>query len=119
MSTLSISIVQADLHWQDPEKNRAMFSDTIDSIENPGDLIVLPEMLTTGFTMDAVSQAETMDGASMAWLKTVATTHNAAICGSLIIEKDGKFLNRFIFMQADGRFQSYDKKHLFPPGRRA
>jgi omega-amidase len=113
MPTLKISIVQADLNWHDAEKNRAMFSATIDGIDEPGDLIVLPEMLTTGFTMDAASQAEPMDGPSMAWLATMAAKNNTAICASLIIESDGKFLNRFIFMRPDGHYQTYDKKHLF------
>ena len=113
MSTLSVSIVQADLHWHQAAENRAMFTELLNGIEQPGDLVVLPEMFTTGFTMDAQSQAEPMDGPSMSWLQEMAARHETAICGSLIIEDSGEFFNRFVLMQADGQYHLYDKRHLF------
>lgn len=113
MSTLNVTIVQANLHWHDAVKNREMFSTTIRGIGDSTDLIVLPEMLTTGFTMDAQSQAETMDGQSMNWLAAMAAEAGAVICGSLIIRDNSKFLNRFIFMRPDGSYETYDKRHLF------
>ena len=113
MPTLNVTIVQADLHWHDPAANRRMFSARIDALEAPTDLIVLPEMFTTGFTMDARAQAETMDGASMEWLEQTASGAGAAVCGSLIIEDGGRFFNRFVVMHPDGAFTTYDKRHLF------
>jgi len=113
VSALTITIVQADLHWHDAISNRAMFSAAIDAIDEPTDLIVLPEMLSTGFTMDAKTHAEAMDGPSVTWLADTAVASNTVVCGSIIIKEDGKFFNRFIFMRPDGRFETYDKRHLF------
>ncbi len=113
MSALSVTIVQADLAWHDPTANRKHFSDAIDAIDAPTDLIILPEMFTTGFTMDAVSYAEPMDGDSMLWLMDAATRSGAAVCGSLIIQDDGNYFNRFVCMRPDGSFVQYDKRHLF------
>ncbi len=113
MSTLTLTIVQAELHWHDAEANRHKFAEIIDGLETATDLIVLPEMFTTGFTMDAESQAERMDGASMRWLGEAARRADAAVCGSLIIEDSGRDFNRFILMRPDGSFEQYDKRHLF------
>ena len=85
MPTLKVTIVQAELRWHDAAGNREQFTNTITRLENPGDLIVLPEMFTTGFSMDAPELAETMDGPSVAWLREAAAKSNASICGSLII----------------------------------
>jgi len=113
MSTLDLTLIQQDLHWHDAAANRDAFAALIDGIDRPTDVIVLPEMFTTGFTMDARAQAETMDGPSMQWLADVAERTDSAVCGSLIIEADGAYFNRFIFMRPDGRFEQYDKRHLF------
>ena len=113
MSTLNISIVQADLHWHDAAANRQAFSEAIGRIEDETDLIVLPEMFSSGFTMDAPSQAETMDGPTVNWMRTQATQTGKAICGSLIVEEAGGYYNRFVFMQPGGELQYYDKRHLF------
>ena len=113
MSALNVTIIQSDLHWQDADANRRLFSARIDELREASDLIVLPEMFTTGFTMDAESQAETMDGPSIAWLRKTAGHADTSICGSLIIKDDGRFYNRFIFMRPDGSYVSYDKRHLF------
>ena len=113
MSTLTVTIVQADLHWHDPAANRAHFSAAIDAIGSETDLIILPEMFTTGFTMDAVTYAEPMDGTSMLWLMDAAAKSGASVCGSLIIQDEGQYFNRFVCMQADGNFVCYDKRHLF------
>lgn len=113
MSTLEVSIIQAELAWHDPARNLDAFSAAIDAIREPTDLIVLPEMFTTGFSMDAPNLAETMDGKSVAWLKETAAAKNAAICGSLIIADDGKYYNRFICTAPGGELWRYDKRHLF------
>lgn len=113
MSTLDLTIIQTELDWHDPAANRERFAARIGALDTESDLIVLPEMFTTGFSMDAPGQAETMAGPSLQWLADQAANANAAICGSLIIEEDGQYYNRFIFMQPDGAFAHYDKRHLF------
>jgi len=113
MQSLTVSIVQADLHWHDKKKNRDQFSKDLLTMEDATDLIVLPEMFTTGFTMDAATYAESMDGESVAWMKEMAVKKNAAVCGSLIIAEQDKFYNRFICVYPDGQESTYDKRHLF------
>lgn len=113
MSTLSVSIVQADLHWHDAKANLEMMTEMIDALDGPGDIVVLPEMFTTGFSMDAESLAESMDGPAMAWLADTASRTNSAVCGSLIISDAGHYVNRFVFMRPDGTYEYYDKRHLF------
>ena len=81
---LKVAIIQSNLIWEKPKKNRKLFSEKIDSIVNPVDIIVLPEMFTSGFTMNAESVAETMDGKSVEWMKKMALQTGAAIVGSLI-----------------------------------
>jgi omega-amidase len=113
MQSLTVSIIQAELHWHDAVRNQQQFSASIESIGQTSDLIVLPEMFTTGFTMDAVNNAESMDGSSIAWMREMAIAANASLCGSLIIEENGQYYNRFIYVSTDGELQYYDKRHLF------
>ncbi len=111
--TLDIALIQPDLAWEDPIQNRVIFSKKIKSISQEVDLIILPEMFNTGFTMNAVSVAEAMDGDTVEWLKKMAKEKNNAIAGSMIIEEEGNYYNRLIFMFPDGTYQSYDKHQLF------
>lgn len=113
MSNLDVTIVQPELHWHDPERNRADFSELIAGRDARTDLIVLPEMFTTGFTMHARENAERMDGRSVAWMAETAAQAGAAVCGSLVIEDGGNYYNRFILMHPDGRCEYYDKRHRF------
>lgn len=113
MSTLDVTIVQADLHWHDASRNCDSFEEVINGLEDPGDLIVLPEMFSTGFTMEAQTQAERWNGPSVKWMRRVAAERNTCLCGSLIIEDNGHFYNRFILMRPDGSHALYDKRHLF------
>jgi predicted amidohydrolase len=113
MPTLDVTIIQSSLHWHDAKKNRAMFSEKIDSIVESTDLIVLPEMFTTGFSMDAPNLAEPMDGESVSWMQDMAQARNASICGSLIISDRDKYYNRFFCVNANGSMITYDKRHLF------
>ena len=113
MSTLNVTIVQADLLWQDAAGNRQHFTSVIEDLLEPTDLIVLPEMFTTGFSMDAPVLAETMDGDSITWMRDMAASSNAAICGSLIISDNQQYFNRFICVSPAGDLQCYDKRHLF------
>jgi len=113
MKDLSITLIQSDLHWQAPMANHKMFANHIASIGESTDLIVLPEMFTTGFTMNASTWAETMDGASVSWMRSQAKQSNAVITGSLIIVEEGNYYNRLIWMRPDGAYDTYDKRHLF------
>lgn len=113
MSTLTVTIVQSELHWHDAAANRDMFATAIASLETKTDLIVLPEMFTTGFTMDAPQQAETMDGATLPWMRDMARAAEASVCGSVIIEDGGQYYNRFLLAHADDGCTTYDKRHLF------
>ena len=113
MSTLTVTIIQDELVWHDAAANREHFESLIESIETPSDLIVLPEMFTTGFSMDADSNAESMDGPSIAWMGEMAASKGATICGSIIIGEDGDYYNRFVSMSPEGQQAVYDKRHLF------
>lgn len=113
MSTLNVTIVQADLHWHDAAANRKMFERMLGDVRGKTDLVVLPEMFTTGFTMDAAEHAETMDGVSINWMSELAREKDASICGSLIIAEEGQFFNRFVVINQSGAQTIYDKRHLF------
>ncbi len=113
MQTLTVSIIQAELHWQDAQRNRSNFASAITSIDQQTDLIILPEMFTTGFTMEAQSNAEKMDGATVDWMRETAASSGANICGSLIIQEQDSFYNRFVSASPDGAIAHYDKRHLF------
>ena len=127
---LTITIIQSELHWENIDRNLDMFSKKISSVKEKTDLIILPEMFSTGFTMNAKNCAEEMSGKTMEWLRSSAKEKNCVITGSLIIrdkapspslsrslsgEKalDEAFFNRLIWMNPDGTFQFYDKRHLF------
>ncbi|MBK7384150.1 MAG: amidohydrolase [Flavobacteriales bacterium] len=113
MSDLRVTLVQSMLHWEDAVANRAMFEEKIVGLKGSTDLIVLPEMFTTGFSMRSAELAETMDGATVAWMREQARTVNAAIYGSAIITEGGKQFNRGLFVKPDGKVTIYDKRHLF------
>jgi predicted amidohydrolase len=110
---LTISLVQADLAWQDPDANRAQLTALLDTAPALGELVILPEMFTTGFTMRAPAHAETMAGPGVGWLRDEARRRGVTLCGSLIIESGGQFFNRLVWMPPDGVAGWYDKRHLF------
>jgi omega-amidase len=113
MSTLTITTIQADLQWQDKTTNLQRFEEKIMSIRENTQLVILPEMFSTGFSMDPGTLAEKMDGPAMAWMKKCAAKKKIILTGSLIIEDGGNYFNRLIWMQPDGRFGYYDKRHRF------
>ena len=114
MKNLKITILQTSLHWEDIEKNLAGIYDKLAVVKkSETDLIVLPEMFTTGFTMNASAIAETMDGTAVRFLKKTAKEKNAVITGSVVIMENGNYFNRLLWVQPDGNVQSYDKRHLF------
>lgn len=111
--SMEIAIIQSDLIWENPKANRAQFNQKIKAIAQHVDLIVLPEMFSTGFTMFPEPLAETMQGETVDWMQNIAKTKQAAICGSLIIEESNKYYNRFVFVHPNGNIETYDKRHLF------
>lgn len=113
MEDLRITIIQTELHWENASANRLMFEKHFEDISQTTDIIVLPEMFTTGFTMNASSNAETMNGETVTWMRNHAQKKNCVITGSIIISEGGKYFNRLIWMKPDGNFESYDKRHLF------
>ena len=110
---LKIAIIQSDLVWENPEKNRLNFSKKIESIAEPIDVILLPEMFTSGFTMNPENVFETMQDPTMIWMKKLAGEKQTAIGGSLVIKENGVFYNRFVFVKPEGLIESYDKRHTF------
>ena len=116
MQDLKVTIVQTDLVWEDIDANLANFEKYLNSISEPTDLILLPEMFTTGFSMKAEELAETIDGKTMQWMARQAQKRNAVICGSLIIKDKGHYYNRLIWMRPNLSFEFYDKRHLFGMG---
>jgi predicted amidohydrolase len=113
MPDLTVSFVQTALHWHDAAANRAAIGQQLASLSQPTDLVVLPEMFTTGFSMEAAGQAETMSGPTVAWLREQAAAHDAVVTGSVIIEENGAYFNRLLWVRPDGSLSHYDKRHLF------
>ena len=113
MQDLKVTIIQANLHWENIEANLKMFSDKITSIKEQTDFIVLPEMFSTGFTMNNKPLAETMKGKTVNWMKQMAKEKNCVVTGSVIIEEKKKYYNRLIWMLPNGKYKTYDKRHLF------
>lgn len=113
MQDLKITLIQSDLHWEDTEANLAMFEEKIWQIGNSTDVIVLPEMFTTGFTMAAPKLAEHMNMRTFKWMKQMADQTGALILGSYIVTVHERHYNRLLWMEPGGNFKTYDKRHLF------
>ena len=112
MQDLNASLVQCQLAWENPEDNRKQFEDIISALPQPTDLVVLPEMFTTGFSMNALANAEEPGGATEQWLCEVARRQNCAVTGSIAVSVDDQVFNRMLFATPEG-IQVYDKRHLF------
>jgi omega-amidase len=110
---MKTTLIQAPLVWENPAENLAYFQYKIATLTEETDLIVLPEMFATGFSMNPKNIAETMNGKSVSWMQKIAQTKNCAITGSLIITENGSFYNRLLFVYPSGEIVFYDKKHLF------
>lgn len=122
MSKLGVLMVQPRLCWQDPAENRRQLEEQINNaLGGPEgaqgvDLVLVPETFTTGFLGDQDREAETMDGATVAWMQRLAGGLDAAIGGSVVIGDNGKRFNRFLFVTPEGEIHHYDKRHLFAYG---
>ena len=110
---LRVALVQTDLHWQDKTANLALLEEKIWSLKNTCDLIVLPEMFATGFSMDSATLAEPMNLQVHKWMKQLAAQTGSVITGTVIISEGGNYYNRLLWVMPDGTTQHYDKRHLF------
>jgi predicted amidohydrolase len=113
MEDLRISILQAPLQWERKKENLHYFEKKIASLASTTDAIVLPEMFSTGFSMNSALLAEKMDGPTLDWMRNLAAHTHCVIAGSLIIEDNKKFYNRFVWMPPNGKESYYNKRHLF------
>jgi omega-amidase len=113
---MHVAIIQSYLHWQDTKANLAHLQNHIDAIAKPVDLIVLPEMFTTGFSMRPQLFAHTLDSDPVIWLKQQSAKHQAVVCGSVMLKQDAKFYNAMLWVYPDGIIHQYNKRHLFSYG---
>lgn len=109
---INVTLIQSDIIWEDRISNLKKYQEKINQIEST-DLIILPEMFTTGFSISPKGISENMNGETIKWMKQNSHKMNSAICGSIIIEEDSKYFNRFIWVNPDGSIHHYDKRHLF------
>ena len=113
MSDLRVSLVQTSLYWKSPEANRAMLEERLSDLNGATDLVILPEMFTTGFTMDAGDVAEPPRLHTERWMKQMAKRLNSVITGSYVVSDGGRYFNRLLWVYPDGGIEKYDKRHLF------
>jgi omega-amidase len=121
MSTLTITGIQSQLHWENKKANLRMFEEKIFSVSHPTEIVVLPEMFSTGFSMQPETLAETMEGETLQWMKTIAARKKIILTGSIIIKDsspqgDEGFYNRLVWVLPNGQVGYYDKRHLFAYG---
>jgi predicted amidohydrolase len=116
MSSLAITIIQTDLSWENKAANLRRLKEKIDAIEERTEIVVLPEMFTTGFSMQPGLLAETMEGETVRWMKEIAAANKIILTGSVIINEQDKYFNRLVWMLPNGQFGYYDKRHLFAYG---
>jgi omega-amidase len=110
---MRVVLIQSVIIWEDPQANRTYFEAEINTISAAVDLIVLPEMFSTGFTMNPSAIAETMQGETVLWMQSLSKAKNAAITGSVVIKESANYYNRMLFVFPSGEIQHYDKRHLF------
>jgi omega-amidase len=110
---LNIVAIQAKLTWENPAVNLLFFEQKIAQLDSDTDLIVLPEMFSTGFTMQPASIAQTMKGSTVLWMIATARVNNVAIVGSIVVQENNQYFNRAIFVHSNGLIDTYDKRHLF------
>lgn len=111
---ITLSLVQTDLVWEDKKANLSKINGLLKGIRK-SDVIILPEMFTTGFSMEASKLAETMQGETVNWMVKTAAAKKSVICGSLIIKEGRSYFNRFVWVMPNGEIYTYDKRHLFSP----
>jgi len=113
MQTLTVTLIQSNLFWEDKKDNLEMFENKIQNISKETEVIILPEMFSTGFSMDSSRLAETMEGETVSWMRRIAVSKRVVITGSLIISENDRYYNRLVWMLPNGEMGIYDKRHLF------
>lgn len=113
MSSLTFTLIQTNLHWENKSANLTMLEEKINSIKDKTEVIVLPEMFSTGFSMKPEQFAEAMDGEAVKWMRRISSEKKVILTGSLIIKEDENYYNRLIWMLPTGEHGYYDKRHLF------
>lgn len=113
MEDLRLTLIQTELAWEDPKANRDHFSEKLKALAGTTDLILLPEMFTTGFSMDSAKMAEEKEGPTLRWLQEQAQKTKAALSGSVIVKEGKHYYNRLYFVTPSGNYKQYDKRHLF------
>jgi predicted amidohydrolase len=116
MSSLSITLIQTNLHWENKKANLKMLSNKIEGIKEKTEVIILPEMFSTGFSMKPELLSENMDGETVQWMKKISAEKKVILTGSIIIKENNKFFNRLVWMMPNGKYGIYDKRHLFAYG---
>lgn len=119
MDQLSVALVQSSLYWENPIANLAMFEEKCSLLGNAVDVIVLPEMFSTGFSMNPVTVAENEGLLTTRWMKQMASRYQALVIGSFPVKEGNKFYNRLLAVKPDGSVERYDKRHLFRMGGEA
>ncbi len=112
---LRVSTVQCALSWEDKSANLRHIGQLLSGLEGHTDLVVLPEMFSTGFSMQAARLAEPMEGPTVQWMAAQAARLNAVVTGSFIAEAGGRYFNRLVWMHPGGKYETYDKRHCFSP----
>lgn len=110
---MKVALFQTAIIWENPQQNAVNLEQKINSLTDKVDLIILPEMFNSGFSMNPQQIAETMEGQTVSWMKSMATQKNTAITGSLAIFENGNYYNRMIFVYPNAQIKYYDKRHLF------
>jgi omega-amidase len=113
MEDLHITLIQSDISWEDPVKNIEHFGTSIDALSSPTDIVVLPEMFNTGFSLNPQKCAETNDGPAITFMREKSAAGNRMVIGSIMINEEDSYFNRLICMRPDGTYDQYDKRHLF------
>lgn len=116
MQPLTISLIQSNLHWENKDANLTMFAEKINQLPKETQVVILPEMFNTGFSMNPQKLAEPMDGNTLNWLRNQSVNNRKIIAGSFIVEENGLYYNRLVWMQPNGVYYCYDKRHLFAYG---
>ncbi len=114
--TLNIVLFQLGLVWENPVANRAKVDQLLQKVNENTDVVFLPEMFATGFSMNVLKLAEPKDGETVQWMKQRCYENHIALCGSLIIRENGHYFNRLLFVEPSGEIHYYNKRHLFTMG---
>lgn len=114
---MKVTILQCQLHWEDREKNLKQFESLIKSIREETELIILPEMFTTGFSMNPKKVVEPANGPTLKWMQQMAREKNAVLCGSVAVKDRENYFNRLFWVEPGGEFKTYNKRHLFRMGQ--